>query len=97
MPTPEVSRYMRAFDREEAVERLRRDDADWREHGHGMFAMLANDGTGFLGRVSLKYWPQFDEAEVGWVLRRDAWGHGYATRPLERAPPGALRSSTIRT
>lgn len=76
---PEVSRYMRAFDREEAVQRLRRDDADWREYGHGLFAMLAGDRSGFLGRVALKYWPQFDEAEVGWVLRRDAWGHGYAT------------------
>jgi RimJ/RimL family protein N-acetyltransferase len=76
---PEVSRYMRALDPEEAVERLRRDDADWREYGHGLFAMFANDGSGFLGRVALKYWPQFDEAEVGWVLRREAWGHGYAT------------------
>jgi RimJ/RimL family protein N-acetyltransferase len=76
---PEVIRYTRAFDREEAEQRLRRDDADWREYGHGLFAMLANDGTGFLGRVALKYWPQFDEAEVGWVLRREAWGHGYAT------------------
>ena len=76
---PEVSRYMRAFDREEAVQRLGRDDADWREYGHGLFAMLANSGGGFLGRVALKYWPQFDEAEVGWVLRREAWGLGYAT------------------
>ncbi len=29
--------------------------------------------------VALKYWPQFDEAEVAWVLRREEWGHGYAT------------------
>ena len=76
---PEVSRYMRPFDRDEAIERLRRDDADWREYGHGLLAVLANDGGGFLGRVALKYWPQFDEAEVGWVLRREAWGRGYAT------------------
>jgi len=27
----------------------------------------------------LKYWPQFDETELGWALLRDAWGHGYAT------------------
>jgi RimJ/RimL family protein N-acetyltransferase len=27
----------------------------------------------------LKYWPQFQETEAGWLLRRDAWGHGYAT------------------
>jgi len=76
---PEVSRYMRAFDREEAVERLRRDESDWREYGHGLFTLLASDDGRFLGRVGLKYWPQFDEAEVGWVLRREEWGRGYAT------------------
>ncbi len=31
--------------------------------------MPANDG----------HWPRFDETELGWVLRRDAWGRGYAT------------------
>ena len=76
---PEVSRYVRPFDHEEAAERLRRDESDWREHGHGLFALLAADDGRFLGRVALKYWPQFDEAEVGWVIRREEWGHGYAT------------------
>ena len=76
---PEVSRYLRPFDHDEALERLRRDDSDWREYGHGLLALLASDDGRFLGRVGLKYWPQFDEAEVGWVLRREEWGHGYAT------------------
>lgn len=76
---PEVSRYMRPVDRDEAIDRLRRDEGDWREHGHGLFALLASDDGRFVGRVALKYWPQFDEAEVGWVLRREEWGHGYAT------------------
>ncbi len=76
---PEVSRYMRPFDHQQAVERLRRDESDWREYGHGLFALLAADDGRFLGRVALKYWPQFDETEVGWVLRREEWGHGYAT------------------
>ena len=76
---PEVSLYMQPFDREGAVERLRADESDWREYGHGLFALLAADDGRFLGRVALKYWPQFDEAEVGWALRREEWGHGYAT------------------
>jgi RimJ/RimL family protein N-acetyltransferase len=76
---PEVSRYTRPFDHDEAVERLRLDESDWREYGHGLFALLAADDGRFLGRVALKYWPQFDEAEVGWILRREEWGHGYAT------------------
>ena len=76
---PEVSEFMRAFDRADMIERVRRDDRDWREYGHGLFALLASDDGRFLGRIGLKYWPQFDEAEVGWVLRREAWGNGYAT------------------
>jgi RimJ/RimL family protein N-acetyltransferase len=76
---PEVREFMPAFDRDEAIERLRRDDRDWSEYGHGLFALLASDDGRFLGRIGLKYWPQFAETEVGWVLRREAWGHGYAT------------------
>jgi RimJ/RimL family protein N-acetyltransferase len=76
---PEVREFMPALDREEVIDRLRRDDDDWTAYGHGLFALLASDDGRFLGRVALKYWPQFDEAEVGWVLRREAWGHGYAT------------------
>jgi RimJ/RimL family protein N-acetyltransferase len=76
---PEVREFMPAFDRDQVIERLRRDDRDWSEHGHGLFALLASDDGRFLGRIGLKYWPQFDETEVGWVLRREAWGHGYAT------------------
>ena len=76
---PEVREFMRPFDRDEVIERLRRDGEDWREYGHGLFALLGSDDGRFLGRIALKYWPQFEEAEVGWVLRHEAWGHGYAT------------------
>ena len=52
----------------------------------------------FLGRAGLKHWPQFDETEVGWVLRRDAWGHGYATEAaracIEWGVLGAARCPT---
>lgn len=76
---PEVTRFVRRLERAEAAERLRLAEAEWFERSHGMFAVLDRSGGGFLGRAGLKYWPQFDETEVGWVLRRDAWGHGYAT------------------
>ena len=32
-----------------------------------------------LGRTGLQYFEQFAETELGWTLRRDAWGCGYAT------------------
>jgi RimJ/RimL family protein N-acetyltransferase len=44
-----------------------------------MFAVLDRASGRFLGRAGLKYWSQFDETELGWVLRRDAWGQGYGT------------------
>jgi RimJ/RimL family protein N-acetyltransferase len=76
---PEVREFMAPMDRDAVIDRLRLDDHDWSEYGHGLFALLASDDGRFLGRIGLKYWPQFDETEVGWALRSEAWGHGYAT------------------
>ena len=75
----EVTRFIRRLDRPAAEERLRELAREWLERGHGMFAVLNRVSGRFLGRAGLKYWPQFDETEIGWVLRRDAWGLGYAT------------------
>jgi len=76
---PEVARFIRRFERPEAEERLRDVEREWLERGHGVFAVLDQSNGRFLGRAGLKYWRQFDETEIGWVLRRDAWGQGYAT------------------
>jgi RimJ/RimL family protein N-acetyltransferase len=76
---PEVTRFVSRLDSRQASERVLADERQWAERGYGLLAVLARDTGRFLGRVGLKYWPQFDETEVGWVVRRDAWGHGYAT------------------
>lgn len=76
---PEVTRFIRPLDRAAAEERLRRDEEEWRQRGHGLLAVLGREDGAFLGRCGLKHWPQFDEVELGWALRRDAWGRGYAT------------------
>src|SRR5262249_58833413 len=76
---PEVTRFVDALDARAAEERLRANEREWRDRGHGMFALLDRRDGRFLGRAGLKYWPQFDETEVGWVLRRDVWGRGYAS------------------
>ena len=76
---PDVARFIRRLDRSEAEKRLLALAREWRERGHGMFAVLDRADGRFIGRAGLHYWPQFDETEVGWVLRRDAWGRGYAT------------------
>lgn len=76
---PEVTRFIRRLERRQAEERLKLNEREWRERGHGMFAVLDRATGEFLGRVGLKYWPQFAETEVGWALNRGAWGRGYAT------------------
>lgn len=76
---PEVVHFVRALDRVQAKERLRVNEQEWGERGHGLLAILDRSSNRLLGRVGLKYWPQFQETEAGWLLGRDAWGQGYAT------------------
>ena len=76
---PEVVRTMGTFGRASTLARLERNEEEWREHGYGLVAVIERATGRFLGRSGLKYWPQFDETEVGWVLRAEAWGCGYAT------------------
>jgi RimJ/RimL family protein N-acetyltransferase len=76
---PEVVRSMGPLDRQVAIERLEAEERQWSERGHGRFVVLDRETGAFLGRAGLYHWPQFDETEVGWVLRPEVWGHGYAT------------------
>lgn len=76
---PEVSRFTATFDRDEAGRRLAQVEREWARLGYGAMAVLHRAEGRYLGRCGLKHWPQFDETEIGWSLRREEWGHGYAT------------------
>jgi RimJ/RimL family protein N-acetyltransferase len=76
---PAVTEFVSTLDREGARERLDQDAEEWERRGHGLLAIVDLQTGDFLGRCGLRYWPQFDETEVGWILRREAWGRGYAT------------------
>jgi [ribosomal protein S5]-alanine N-acetyltransferase len=87
---PEVMRFIGSGDPEESVETQRRSLQQRTEQVAAM-----NDGTGFwaivdkatgeiFGTVILKYLPDNNgdptpEIEVGWHLKKSAWGKGYAT------------------
>jgi len=79
---PEVRRYIQLaqpFGREQASERIQNDEVEWQERGRRMLAIEERAGGRFLGRVTLHHWAQFGETEVGWALRGDARGRGFAT------------------
>jgi RimJ/RimL family protein N-acetyltransferase len=76
---PEVSRFIPGKDREQALRWLQNVETDWDEHGHGIMAIVDAASGRFVGRTGLKYWPQFGEVEVGWVLDPGVWGRGLAT------------------
>jgi RimJ/RimL family protein N-acetyltransferase len=54
-------------------------------HGNGSQAITRKPDSAVIGRVGLRRmpleWnhPMGGEIEVGWLLARDAWGHGYAS------------------
>ncbi|MFI6401595.1 GNAT family N-acetyltransferase [Streptomyces sp. NPDC050548] len=74
-----VNRFVGSYSRQQALERLRLIEGQWAERGHGLCAVELKAGGGFIGRAGLNHWPVFDEVEIGWTLKAEAWGHGYAT------------------
>jgi RimJ/RimL family protein N-acetyltransferase len=59
----------------------------WQLRGFGMWA-LEHRGSGvLLGRVGFHHPPDWPDFELGWLLGREHWGHGYA----REAAAAALR------
>lgn len=61
---------------------LQRMQAHWASHGFGLFALMRKTDGAFLGFTGLTH-PSYETpftpcVEVGWRLRRAAWGKGYA-------------------
>ncbi|MEV5683085.1 GNAT family N-acetyltransferase [Streptomyces sp. NPDC052164] len=74
-----VNRFVGAYSHEQASERLVSIERQWAERGHGLCAVELKSSGEFIGRCGLNYWEAFDEVELGWTLRAESWGHGYAT------------------
>jgi RimJ/RimL family protein N-acetyltransferase len=56
----------------------------WTLRGFGMFAVVEKSTAAFVGRVGPwqpEGWPEF---EIGWALRSEYWGRGYAAEAARR-------------
>ena len=56
----------------------------WQLRGFGLFAVIERQTGTFVGRVGPwepEGWPDF---EIGWALRSEYWGRGYATEAVNR-------------
>lgn len=76
---PDVSRYLRSLDVDATARQVEGFADEWEQRGYGILSVFHRTTGTFLGRSGLHFWPQLREVEVGWVVRREAWGNGYAT------------------
>ncbi len=50
----------------------------WAVQGFGMFAVIEKSSNQWVGNIGPWYPEGWPGTEVGWALRRSAWGKGYA-------------------
>ena len=81
IPLHRDERVLRPFGASPATEDetrafLKRKLDHWNENGFGIWMFRAEDGT-FVGRCGIHRWR--GEVELGYIVRPELWGRGYAT------------------
>ena len=84
---PEVMRFLggKTFDRTEAWRQMASMIGHWYLRGYGIWAVEEKETKRLVGRIGCinpEGWPGF---EVGWTLKREFWGKGYATEAARRS------------
>jgi len=86
---PEVMRYIGSglpFSLAESQAMIERVKVRWREQGYSWWAMLRKSDGLMVGGATLQPLAAVSgaEMEIGWRLRRDCWGQGYASEAAGR-------------
>ncbi|HEV1997871.1 MAG TPA: GNAT family N-acetyltransferase, partial [Candidatus Dormibacteraeota bacterium] len=68
-----------AINEEEVGRRVVAAETRWRQVGFDMWTLLERDSGDYVGRGGLIFSEELDEVEVGYMLVREKWGHGFAT------------------
>jgi RimJ/RimL family protein N-acetyltransferase len=55
-------------------------DSEWSTNGYGPYLIWTDDAAGLIGSTGLH--ADGAEVQTGYVLAKDAWGHGFATEAL---------------
>jgi ribosomal-protein-alanine N-acetyltransferase len=72
--------YPKPFDREAVEQWIQRNRSRYAKDGHGLWAMILKSSAELIGDCGLIS-QDVDgtvELEIGYHVRRDHWGHGYA-------------------
>jgi RimJ/RimL family protein N-acetyltransferase len=89
----EVMRYIgegQVLSRDEAWRNLALMLGHWQLRGYGQWAVEERESGKFIGRVGFwnpEGWPGL---ELGWMLRREFWGQGFATEAARALLPFAF-------
>jgi RimJ/RimL family protein N-acetyltransferase len=79
---PDVMRYLedgRPLDRAAAWRSMALHLGHWSLRGYGQWAVVGRQTGELVGRAGLWQPDGWPGLEVGWLLGRSHWGHGYAT------------------
>ncbi len=67
------------------------------ERNLGRWAMHTKDDMEFIGWCGLKYRPELDETDLGYRLRKNYWGMGYATESARHTLSHAFNVLSLQT